>query len=67
MCRNTGMCHYFGYLSGLIPDFRVPFSAIPDFWVSFLAITRFLGVIFLVKFDFLQNNPDFLALILIFY
>ena len=32
----------------------------------FLAIPGFLGVIFLIKFDFFKN-PDFLVLILIFY
>ena len=37
------------------------------FEYHYLAISRFLGVIFLVKFDFFKNNPDFLALILIFY
>ena len=50
------MCHYFGYLLGLLPDFGV----------SFWAILGFLGVIFLVKFDFFKNNPDFGVLILIF-
>ena len=47
ICRDTGMCHYFGYFLGLFPDFWVPFWAIPrflgliffwllqDFWVSF--------------------------------
>ena len=51
------MCHYFGYFFGLLPDFWVPFRAIPGF----------LGIIFLVKFDFFMNNSDFSVLILIFY
>ena len=57
-----------GYLSGLFPDFWVPFRAIPgflgvilwpfsDFWYNFL----------LVKFEFFNNDPDFWVLILIFY
>ena len=50
------MCHYFGYFFGLLPDF----------WAPFLAIPGFLGVIFLVKFNFFKNNPDFGVLILIF-
>ena len=39
---------------------------LPDFWMPFWAIPGFLGIIFLVKFDFFINNPDFGVLILIF-
>ena len=46
----------------LLPDFWVPFWAIP----GLLGIFGFLGIIFLVKFDFLRNNPDLGVLILIF-
>ena len=49
------MCHYFGYFSGLLPEFWIPFWAIP----------AFLGIIFLVKFDFFKNNSDVLVLIFI--
>ena len=35
ICRDTGMCHYFGYFFGLLPDFGVLFGLFPDFWVSF--------------------------------
>ena len=37
------------------------------FGCHFLAVPRFLGIIFLVKFDFFENNPDFWVLISIFY
>ena len=58
MCRDTGMCHYFGYFFGqVLPDFWILFGLFPDFCVSF----------FLVKFDFFRNNPDFWVLLLIFY
>ena len=56
ICHDTRMCHYFGYLLGVLQDFWVPISTIP----------RSLGVIFLSKFDFFRNNPDFWVLILIF-
>ena len=39
---------------------------LPDFWVPFWAIPGFLGITFLVKFDFFKNNPGFGVLILIF-
>ena len=52
-----GGCSWiFGYLLG--------YSRISGY--HFLAIPGFLGIIFLVKFDFFQNNPDFGVLILIF-
>ena len=57
ICHDTVMCHYFGYFVGVLPDFWVPFRDIPGF----------LGINFLVKFDFFKNNPDFWVLILIFY
>ena len=57
ICRDTGMCYYFGYLFGLFPDF----------WVSLWAIPRFLGIIVLVKFDFFRYNSELWVLILIFY
>ena len=56
-CRDTGMCHYFGYFLGVLPNFGVLFGLFPDFWVPFI----------LVKFNFFQNNTDFWVLILIFY
>ena len=34
--------------------------------IIFLAIPGFLGIIFLAKFDFVLNNPDFGVFILIF-
>ena len=40
---------------------------LPDFWVLYSAIPGFLGIIFLVQFDFFRNNPDFWVLILIVY
>ena len=43
------------------------FGLFPDFWVSILAVPGFMGIFFLVKFDFFKNNPDFWVLILIFY
>ena len=56
ICRDTGMCHYFGYFFG---------GCSRIFGYHFLAIPGFLGVIFLVKFDFFKNNPEFGVLILI--
>ena len=57
ICHDTGMCHYFGYFIGLLPDFWVPFWAIPVFFgIIFLVIPRFLGVVFFVKFDFFKNK-----------
>ena len=52
ICRDTGMCHYFGYLFwGCSRIFGYLFGLFPDFWV---------------KFDFFKNNSDFGVLILIF-
>ena len=68
ICRDTGMCHHFGYFFWVDPGFLGTFLS--HSWIlgyHFLAIPGFLGVIFLVKFDFFKNNPDFLVLILIFY
>ena len=39
---------------------------LPDFWVPFWTIPGFFGIIFLLKFDFFKNNPDFGVLILVF-
>ena len=56
ICRDMGMCHYFGYfLGGCSRIFGHHFWLFLDFWVSFL-----------VKVDFFKNNPDFGVLILIF-
>ena len=66
ICRDTGMCHYFGYFFGVAPGFLGTFLGysrifgyhfwlFPDFWVPFL-----------IKFDFFKDNPDFGVLILIF-
>ena len=41
----------------------------PLFWVLFgvlMAIAGFLGIVFVVRFDFFRNNPDVWVLILIF-
>ena len=68
ICRDTGMCHYFGYFFWVAPGFLgtvLGYSRI--FGCYFLAIPGFLGIMFLVKFDFFRNNPDFLVLNLIFY
>ena len=60
ICRDTGMCHYFGYfLGGLLPDFWVPFWAILGFLGIIFVCSRIFGYHFLVKFDFFKNNPDF--------
>ena len=67
ICRDTGMCHYFGYFFGgcsWIVGYL--FGLFPDFWVSFFGYSRIFGYHFLVKFDFFKNNPDFGVLILIF-
>ena len=50
------MCHYFGYFSGVAPGFLG----------IIFGYSGFLDIIFLVKFDFFKNNPDFVVLILIF-
>ena len=59
------MCHYFGYFLELLPDFWVPFWAIPGFLGVTFGYSRIFGYHFLVKFDFVRNNPDFGLLILI--
>ena len=56
ICRDTGMCHYFGYFFGVASGFLG----------TFLGYSRIFGYHFLVEFDFFQNNPDFGVLILIF-
>ena len=67
ICRDTGMCHYFGYFFGVAPGFLGTFFGLfPDFWVSFFGYSRIFGYHFLVKFDFFKNNPEFRVLILIF-
>ena len=67
ICRDTGMCHYFGYFfGGCSQIFGYLFGLFPDFWVSFFGYSWIFGYHFLVKFDFFQNNPDFGLLILIF-
>ena len=35
ICRDTGMCHYFGYFLGCSRIFGYLFGLFPDFWVSF--------------------------------
>ena len=68
ICRDTGMCHNFGYFFGVAPGFLGTFLGYSRiFGYHFLAIPGFLSIIFLVKFDFFKNNPDFWVLILIFY
>ena len=69
ICRDTGMCHYFGYFFWVNPRFFGTFLGYSQILgIIFLAIPQgFVGVIFLVKVDFFKNNPDFLVLILIFY
>ena len=68
ICHDTGMCHYFGYIFGLLLDFWAPFLGYSRiFGYHILAIPGFLGIMFLVKFNFFKNNPDFWVLILIFY
>ena len=67
ICRDTGMCHYFGYCLRVAPGFLGTFFGLfPDFWVSFFGYSQIFGYHFLVKFDFFKNNPDFGVLILIF-
>ena len=56
ICRDE-MCHYFGYFLGCFRIFGYLFWVIPGL----------LDVIFLVKFYFFRNNPDFWVLILTFY
>ena len=47
ICRDMGMCHYFGYFfGGCSRIFGYLFELFRDFWVSFLAIPGFLGIIF---------------------
>ena len=67
ICRDTGMCHYFGYFfGGRSPILGYLFGLFSDFRVSFFGYSRILGHHFSVKFDFFKNNPDFGVLILIF-
>ena len=67
ICRDTGMCHYFGYfLGGCFRIFGYLYGLFPDFWVSCFGYSRIFVYYFLVKFDFFKNNPDFGVLILIF-
>ena len=67
ICRDMGMCHYFGYFfGGCSQSFGYLFGLFPDFWVSFFGYSRIFGYHFLVKFDFFKNNPDFGVSILIF-
>ena len=60
-----------GHPSNATKSQRIPYIAwygdVPLFWVPFSAIPAFLGIIFLVQFDFFRNNPDFWVLSLIFY
>ena len=56
ICRDSTMCHYFGYFLGCSWIFGYLFGLFPDFWVSFL-----------VKFDVFRNNQNIWVLILIFY
>ena len=53
---DTGMCCYFGYFWGVAPRFLG----------IIFGYSRIFGYHFLVKFDFFNNNPDFVVLILIF-
>ena len=56
-----------GTFLGVAPGFLGSFLGYSRiFGYHFLAIPGFLGIIFLVKFDFFKNNPDFGVLILIF-
>ena len=45
ICHDTGICHYFGYFLGVLPDFWVP----PRFLGTFLGYSRILGYHFLGK------------------
>ena len=56
ICRDTRMCHYFGYFLGGC-------SRISGYLFDY---SRIFGYHYLVKFDFFQNNRDFRVLILIF-
>ena len=56
ICRDTRMCHYFGYFFGVAPEFLG----------TFLGYSRIFGYHFLIKLDFFLNYPDFGVLILIF-
>ena len=68
ICRDTRMCHYFGYFFGVAPGFCVPFWAIPGFLDIIFWLFSDLGVsYFLVKLVFVEHNPDFWVLILILY
>ena len=67
ICRDTGMCHYFGYFFGVAPGFLSTFLGCSRiFGYHFFGYSRIFRFHFLVKFDFFRNNPDFGLLILIF-
>ena len=56
-----------GTFLGVAPRFLGTFLGYSRiFGYHFLAIPGLLGTIFMVKFDFFKNNPDFGVLILIF-
>ena len=55
-----------GTFLGLLPDFWVPFWAIPGVLGIIFGCSRMFGCHFLLKFDFVLNNPDFGVLIMIF-
>ena len=68
ICRDTGMCHYFGYFFfGCSRIFGYLFGLFSDLWVSFFGYSRIFEYhFFFVKFDFFKNNPGFGVLILIY-
>ena len=43
ICRDTGMCHYFGYFFLVAARFLGIFLAILGFWVSCLGYSRIFG------------------------
>ena len=66
ICRDMGMCHYFGYFFGVAPGFLGSFLGYSRiFGYHFFGYSRIFGYHFLVKFDFFRNNSDFGVLILI--
>ena len=67
ICRDTGMCHYFGYFFGVAPGFLGTFLGYSRiFGYHFSGYSWIFGYHFLVKFDFFWNNSDYGVLILIF-
>ena len=67
ICRNMGMCHYFWYFFGVAPGFLGTFLGYSRiFGCHCFGYSRIFGYLFLVKFNFFRNNPDFGLLILIF-